>query len=75
MKGMEANNLQILVNLSGSSGDRLQQGVDALQRQQVQGSDGAVREHQLPRRRSVRGSARRRPQQLDDGHQGRRDGV
>ena len=30
MKGMEANNLQILVNLSGSSGDRLRQGVDAL---------------------------------------------
>src|SRR5258705_2514150 len=30
MKGMEANNLQILVNLSGSSGERLRQGVDAL---------------------------------------------
>ena len=30
MNGMEANNLQILVNLSGSSGDRLRQGVDAL---------------------------------------------
>jgi predicted TIM-barrel fold metal-dependent hydrolase len=30
MKGMEANNLQILVNLSGSYGDRLRQGVDAL---------------------------------------------
>ena len=30
MKGMAANNLQILVNLSGSSGDRLRQGVDAL---------------------------------------------
>jgi len=30
MKGMEANNLQILVNLSGSSGDRLRQGADAL---------------------------------------------
>ena len=30
MKGMEANNLQILVNLSGSSGDRLRQGVDAI---------------------------------------------
>src|SRR6185312_11821061 len=30
MQGMEANNLQILVNLSGSSGDRLRQGVDAL---------------------------------------------
>jgi predicted TIM-barrel fold metal-dependent hydrolase len=30
MKGMEPNNLQILVNLSGSSGDRLRQGVDAL---------------------------------------------
>ena len=30
MKGMEANNLQILVNLSGSFGDRLRQGVDAL---------------------------------------------
>jgi len=30
MAGMEANNLQILVNLSGSSGDRLRQGVDAL---------------------------------------------
>src|SRR6185295_16774760 len=29
-KGMEANNLQILVNLSGSSGSRLQQGVEAL---------------------------------------------
>ncbi len=30
MKGMQANNLQILVNLSGSSGDRLRQGIDAL---------------------------------------------
>src|SRR3954454_18534998 len=30
MKGMESNNLQILVNLSGSYGDRLRQGVDAL---------------------------------------------
>ena len=30
MKGMTSNNLQILVNLSGSSGDRLRQGVDAL---------------------------------------------
>src|SRR6266852_6450536 len=30
MTGMQANNLQILVNLSGSSGDRLRQGVDAL---------------------------------------------
>src|SRR5437867_9598645 len=30
MRGMEANNLQILVNLSGSSGSRLQQGVEAL---------------------------------------------
>jgi uncharacterized protein len=30
MKGMQANNLQILVNLSGSSGDRLRQGLDAI---------------------------------------------
>jgi predicted TIM-barrel fold metal-dependent hydrolase len=30
MKGMEANNLQVLVNLSGSFGNRLSQGVDAL---------------------------------------------
>src|SRR5258705_1189484 len=30
MKGMESNNLQILVNLIGSFGDRLRQGVDAL---------------------------------------------
>ena len=30
VKGMDANHLQILVNLSGSSGDRLRQGVDAL---------------------------------------------
>src|SRR2546430_8406302 len=30
MKGMEANNLQVLVNLSGSYGDRLRQGIDAL---------------------------------------------
>jgi predicted TIM-barrel fold metal-dependent hydrolase len=30
MKGMESNNLQILVNLSGAFGDRLRQGVDAL---------------------------------------------
>jgi predicted TIM-barrel fold metal-dependent hydrolase len=30
MKGMESNNLQILVNLSGSSGGRLRQGVEAL---------------------------------------------
>src|SRR5258705_10637325 len=30
MKGMESNNLQILVNLSGSFGDRLRQGIDTL---------------------------------------------
>jgi predicted TIM-barrel fold metal-dependent hydrolase len=30
MEGMEANNLQILVNLSGSSGERLQQGIEAI---------------------------------------------
>jgi predicted TIM-barrel fold metal-dependent hydrolase len=30
MKGMEENNLRILVNLSGGSGDRLRQGVEAL---------------------------------------------
>ncbi|MGH7488960.1 MAG: hypothetical protein ACREMY_25660, partial [bacterium] len=30
MKGMESNHLQILVNLSGSYGDRLRQGLDAL---------------------------------------------
>src|SRR5262245_62537578 len=30
MKGMEDNNLRILVNLSGSSGSRLKQGVDAI---------------------------------------------
>ncbi|MDP1568668.1 MAG: amidohydrolase family protein [Vicinamibacterales bacterium] len=30
MQGMEANNLQILVNLSGSSGDRLAQGLEAI---------------------------------------------
>ena len=30
MKGMEANNLRVLVNLSGSSGSRLRQGVEAL---------------------------------------------
>jgi predicted TIM-barrel fold metal-dependent hydrolase len=30
MKGMEENNLQILVNLSGSFGDRLRQGVEAI---------------------------------------------
>jgi len=30
MKGMELNNLQILVNLSGAYGDRLRQGADAL---------------------------------------------
>ena len=30
MKGMEENNLQVLVNLSGSWGDRLRQGVQAL---------------------------------------------
>ena len=30
MKGMESNNLQILVNLSGSSGDRLRRGIEAL---------------------------------------------
>jgi uncharacterized protein len=30
MKGMEANNLRVLVNLSGSSGDRLHRGVEAL---------------------------------------------
>src|SRR5262245_44017470 len=30
MQGMEANNLQILVNLSGGSGDRLRSGIQAL---------------------------------------------
>ena len=30
MRGMESNNLQMLVNLSGSSGDRLRQGVEAV---------------------------------------------
>jgi predicted TIM-barrel fold metal-dependent hydrolase len=30
MKGMEANNLRVLVNLSGSFGDRLHRGVEAL---------------------------------------------
>jgi uncharacterized protein len=30
MKGMEANNLQVLVNLSGSSGDRLRRGIEAI---------------------------------------------
>jgi uncharacterized protein len=30
MKGMEDNNLRILVNLSGSSGDRLRRGVEAI---------------------------------------------
>ena len=30
VKGMEANNLRLLVNLSGSSGSRLQQGVQAI---------------------------------------------
>jgi uncharacterized protein len=30
IKGMDANNLQILVNLSGSSGERLVQGIDAI---------------------------------------------
>jgi predicted TIM-barrel fold metal-dependent hydrolase len=30
MKGMEENNLRVLVNLSGSSGSRLRQGVEAL---------------------------------------------
>src|SRR6185503_15514653 len=30
MKGMEDNNLRVLVNLSGSSGSRLRQGVEAL---------------------------------------------
>src|SRR5882762_11762329 len=30
IKGMEENNLRLLVNLSGSSGDRLRQGVEAI---------------------------------------------
>ena len=30
VKGMEANNLRLLVNLSGSWGDRLRQGIDAI---------------------------------------------
>ena len=30
IKGMEANNLQILVNLSGASGERLAQGIEAI---------------------------------------------
>src|SRR5262245_60242454 len=32
MKGMEANNLRVLVNLSGSWGDRLHRGLDAIHR-------------------------------------------
>src|SRR6266581_3649101 len=32
IKGMEENNLRILVNLSGASGDRLREGVDAVRR-------------------------------------------
>jgi uncharacterized protein len=32
MKGMEQNNLRVLVNLSGSSGDRLRRGVEAVRR-------------------------------------------
>src|SRR5207245_2298270 len=32
IKGMEENNLRILVNLSGASGDRLREGVDAIRR-------------------------------------------
>jgi len=31
VKGMDENNLQLLVNLSGSSGDRLRQGISAIQ--------------------------------------------
>src|SRR5919108_5682056 len=30
VKGMEANNLQILINLSGGLGERLHQGIDAV---------------------------------------------
>jgi len=37
MKGMEANNLQILVNLSGSYGDQLRRGVDALKASKYKG--------------------------------------
>src|SRR5262249_27468416 len=32
VKGMDANKLRLLVNLSGSSGDRLRRGVDAIKR-------------------------------------------
>src|SRR5207247_11081352 len=32
IKGMEDNNLRILVNLSGGSGDRLRQGLDAIRK-------------------------------------------
>jgi len=42
MKGMTSNNLQILVNLSGASGDRLRQGVDALAALLVEGAGGKV---------------------------------
>jgi predicted TIM-barrel fold metal-dependent hydrolase len=34
LKGMDANNLQILVNLSGGSGDRLRRGVEAIKSSQ-----------------------------------------
>ena len=37
MNGMEANNLQILVNLSGSYGDQLRRGVDALKASKYKG--------------------------------------
>ncbi len=62
---MDPLNLQLLVNLSGTFGDRLHQGVDAIRSEHVQGPDGDVRQHRLPRTGRARIRRRRSPQQLE----------
>jgi hypothetical protein len=59
--GMDANNLRVLINLSGSYGARLREGARRDCRQSAQGPHGPVRQRQLRGRRHARlvGAGRR----------------
>ena len=61
---MEPNNLRMLVNLSGGSGERLQAGLDAIAHSKYQDRMVLFANVDFPRRRA-RASARRRRQQLE----------
>ena len=65
MKGMEENNLQILVNLSGGSGDRLRQGRRGAPVEQLQRPDGAVCQRPISAT-SVRAGVHAASKQLED---------